>query len=90
MTQSGQATHFTERQARAAMVKAIKAQDMSAIDHLFTNDPPVLNAKKAHHNNPLSEAIGTENLSMIQPMVDTDVDPTDINHGSGGLVGGAL
>ncbi len=46
MTQFGQATHFTERQARAAMVKAIKAQDMTAIDHLLTTDPPVLNAKR--------------------------------------------
>tara|TARA_A100000164_G_C21810555_1_gene725284 strand:- start:512 stop:661 length:150 start_codon:yes stop_codon:yes gene_type:complete len=45
MTQSGQTTHFTKRQARAAMVKAMKAQGMSATDHLLTTDPPVLNAK---------------------------------------------
>ena len=61
MTQPGQATHFTERQARAAIVKAIKAQDMSAIDHLFTTDPPVLNAKKhitiTHSQKPSAQRI---------------------------------
>ncbi|MEM7362579.1 MAG: ankyrin repeat domain-containing protein [Pseudomonadota bacterium] len=90
MTPSGQTTQFTQRQARAALVKAIKAQDMSAIDHLITTYPSVLNAKNAHHNTPLSEAIGTGNLAMVQLMVDAGADPTNINHGGSGLVGGAL
>tara|TARA_B100000945_G_C20221426_1_gene520796 strand:+ start:519 stop:710 length:192 start_codon:yes stop_codon:yes gene_type:complete len=61
MTQSGQTTHFTKRLARAAMVKAMKAQGMSATDHLLTTDPPVLNAEKhitiTHSQKPSAQRI---------------------------------
>ena len=90
MTSSTQTTPLNKRQARAALVAAIREEQLSEIKRLITLYPESINAKNAHHKVPLVEAIATGNLSLVRLMVEGSADPANVNHGGSGLVGGAL
>lgn len=85
-------THHTlnKQQARAALIKAIKAEQIAEVSLLINDYRDVVNAKNAHHNTPLSEAISTGNLDLVKRMVALGADVTNVNHGGSGHVGIAL
>ena len=90
MTSTIQTTQLIQRQARAALVRAVRAEALSEVRRLVSSYPASINAKNAHLNMPLGEAIATDNLSLVRLMVEGSADPANINHGGSGLVGGAL
>lgn len=74
------------RDRRVLLLQAINDHDLEAVAGLLADDPSLANAKNAHHNVPLDEAIESGSLELVQALVAAGADISHRNHGGRSLL----
>jgi ankyrin repeat protein len=79
----------TLRDLRKQLVETIRGGTPAQVEALLERHPGLADARNAHGNTPVREAIGVRRAEMVALLLDRGADPLQVNHGGSSLMDAA-
>ena len=77
------------RELRKQLVDAVRHGTPAVVDTLLERHPDLVDARNAHGNTPVREAVSARRPEMVALLLDRGADPLQVNHGGSSLMDAA-
>ena len=77
------------RDLRQQLVETVRGGTHAQVEALLERHPGLADARNAHGNTPVREAIGVRRSGMVALLLDRGADPLQVNHGGSSLMDAA-